>query len=803
MPRKSDQSARNGPRPKLPSEAWGRLEGILERFEDARERGEQPALDDYLAAATAERQALLIELVQEELEYRLKAGEAVRVETYLERYPELRGHAAAVLDLLATEYACRRPSASHGLLEEYGRRFPEYGPDLPARLLALVGRRGMAQPPAVGAAEAATGPPPPEGSISPAPTQTERPAPTSAAPWPVLPGFEILGELGRGGMGVVYKAQQSSLKRVVALKMILAGSCASVEDLARFRREAEAVAQLQHPNIVQIHEVGEQEGRPYFALEYVEGGSLAQRLHGAPQPARDAAQLLETLARAVHHAHQCGIIHRDLKPANVLLTSEGVPKITDFGLAKRLDTGPGTSTRRHQTQSGAILGTPSYMPPEQASGRKGEVTTLADVYSLGAILYELLTCRPPFRAETPLDTLIQVLEKEPERPGQLNPQVDRDLEAVCLKCLEKDPRKRYASAADLADDLERWQRGEPTRARPPSAWQAVRYWLHRNMRAALWVLAIGLLLGVLVSLSGYLHFLQRPLAESVKNSYTRLPTTGRPWLAALPQMERSLEYAVYFAVLLAIGIAGLAVVLLARPRTSAGDLSHALAAGLVTAYTACMFGGAWAFAGAQVRDTLYHPENQAALRFNKWHLQPNEGLHIVANSEVGELWRRVYERDWQVKRYPDLQGVPEDEKRQILYDKMVCDALIGVQAGLLKTLAAFFILFFLLALEALVAGSLWRRHQRVWPVTLAYAERMIPLAVAVAFLVGLGINASNFQADADWLGKFQRLWWREEVVVAASVLAQVAAWRGWFWPLRLLLHAAWIVLIPYAMRMFG
>ena len=257
-------------------------------------------------------------------------------------------------------------------------------------------------------------------------------------------GYEILGELGRGGMGVVYQARHVKLNRPVALKMILAGSHAGESELARFRAEAEAVALVQHPNIVQIYEIGEQDGRPFFSLEYVAGGSLAAKLNGTPLPARQAAQLVETLARTMQAAHDQGIIHRDLKPANVLLTKDGVPKITDFGLAKQLGSAKG------QTQSGAIMGTPSYMAPEQAAGKTREIGPAADVYALGAILYELLTGRPPFKAESAMETLLQTLEKEPLPPTLLNPKIDRDLETICLKCLQKQAADRYASASAVA-----------------------------------------------------------------------------------------------------------------------------------------------------------------------------------------------------------------------------------------------------------------------------------------------------------------------------------------------------------------
>jgi eukaryotic-like serine/threonine-protein kinase len=300
----------------------------------------------------------------------------------------------------------------------------------------------------------------------------------AAGPQPAVEGYEILGEIGRGGMGVVYKARQVRLSRVVALKMILAGTHAGAEHLGRFRTEAEAVASLHHPNIVQIYDVGEQEGRPYLALEYLDGGSLDNRLDGTPWSVSRAAALIETLARAVHVAHQAGIVHRDLKPGNVLFTADGTPKITDFGLAKRLD------SLTAQTQSGAIMGTPSYMAPEQAAGRVGVVGPHADVYSLGAVLYELLTGRAPFKAESPLDTVLQVMHDEPVRPRRLNPKVPADLETICLKCLDKEPYRRYHSGRALADDLRRFLEGEPVRARPVTTLVRVLHWTRRRPAVA-------------------------------------------------------------------------------------------------------------------------------------------------------------------------------------------------------------------------------------------------------------------------------------------------------------------------------
>jgi hypothetical protein len=281
---------------------------------------------------------------------------------------------------------------------------------------------------------------------------------------PVIDGYEMGELLGRGGMGLVFKARQKSLKREVALKIVVSGAHAGAVERARFRTEAEAVARLQHPGIVQIYEVGEQAGCPYLALEFVSGGNLAEKLEGTPMPPRRAAQLLLDLARAVQHAHERGIIHRDLKPANVLLTEAGVAKIADFGLAKLLDVEQG------QTHSGAVLGSPSYMAPEQAEGRVRAIGPATDVYALGAILYELLTGRPPF-----LETLDQVRTHDPAPPQALQPKVSDDLATICLKCLEKDPAERYPAAAALAHDLDLFLRGEAILARKMTLWdQAAR-----------------------------------------------------------------------------------------------------------------------------------------------------------------------------------------------------------------------------------------------------------------------------------------------------------------------------------------
>jgi serine/threonine protein kinase/tetratricopeptide (TPR) repeat protein len=420
--------------------------------------------------------ATLVELVLIEMEFRWKAKAAsggeikipspdqvhtqpLPIESYVARFPVL-GQPAILRQLVQQELRMRIMQRENPDRGDYRRRFP-------------------------GAEWSDTGLTMADQAIEPAPSA------------PQIPGYEILWELGRGGMGVVYKARQVALDRAVAIKWILAGTGATQQDVTRFRQEAEAVASLQHANIVQVYDVGQVQGRPYIVLEFVDGGTLARKLGDKPLPPRQAAQYVQTLARAVQAVHQRGILHRDLKPGNVLMAADGTPKITDFGLAKRFESqaaGDGGHGASALTQTGAIMGTPCYMSPEQAAGRSREIGPATDIYALGAILYEMLTGRPPFNGASPTDTIMQVQLQEPVAPRRLQPKVPRDLETIALKCLEKTPARRFATAGDLADDLGRFLDGRVIAARPVSGSERLWRWCRRKPAQAALVAAIFLLM---------------------------------------------------------------------------------------------------------------------------------------------------------------------------------------------------------------------------------------------------------------------------------------------------------------------
>ncbi len=452
--------------------AWKEIDAVCTRYEAACRAGQRCDPTDFLGDLDGPaRDRLLRELLAIDLEARKRRGEARKIAEHDSRFqhhstsvdPAFEGEIPDGLTQPSRPRKGRGRKATTG-----GEQLTDVRMDLaPAELSAVV-------------------------------TEALR-----------IAGYEVLGELGRGGMGVVYLARKIALNRLCALKMILAGAHAGSVAHARFRAEAEAIAKLRHPDIVQIYHVGEADGLPYLELEYLSGGGLDQALSGLPKPAAAAAALVEVMARAIADAHQLGIIHRDLKPANVLLDSNGRPKVADFGLAKILGSEGGL------TKSSAVLGSPSYMAPEQAEGESSKIGPRTDVYALGAILYELLSGRPPFRAATALETLAHVKDADPVAPSKIQPGMPADIETICLKCLEKQPVRRYATALDLAEDLRRFQAGEPILAQDPPFWLLL--WKRARRRPALSAALLVTAAAVVLLIGGSLYY-NAQLRESVRKA---------------------------------------------------------------------------------------------------------------------------------------------------------------------------------------------------------------------------------------------------------------------------------------------
>jgi predicted Ser/Thr protein kinase len=721
----------------------------VERLGRLWRQGRRPDVDAFLAEAGPLPTAEVAAVLRVDQRQRWQAGERVSAEDYLRRHPGVAASPEAAVDLVYGEFLLRERQGERPTAADYRQRFPQYADTLRAQIEL---HRAMSAESGDGTGKAE----PAEGATLPT-----APATPAESAWPRLPAYEILEELGRGGMGVVYKARQAALDRVVALKMILAGRLASAADVQRFRTEAEAAARLDHPNIVPIYEVGEHDGQPYFSLKYIEGASLAEQLPRLARDARAAARLVAAVARAVHHAHQRGIIHRDLKPANILLDAGGQPYVTDFGLARRTEGGSGL------TQTGAIVGTPSYMAPEQATGKK-DVTTAADVYSLGAVLYECLTGRPPFQAATPLDTLLQVLEREPERPRALNPKADRDLEEICLKCLAKDPNERYGSADALAADLERWLAGEPISLRSAALATLLRAWLRQNLRTAGRVVGLGLTYGAVLGGLEWLVMSRR--VAGVAAVYDRLPSVPRPWVLFAPAVPDWVLIVAGLAILAGFGGMGFVTAVVVRPTTRHAAVAVGLAVGLLTAVTVLALSSGCSTlsikAVAAIDDDLNIVSGAAFVRPAPGWPPPGDRL---------------------LDKYPDLKKVPEPERGRVIHDKIVGDILAGLVAGLWWGVLIALLICLVPGMTLTVAAwSLLQRHGSVARALLPYAESavvVIFLTVVVGrFGIGPQVQPGIVAPEARWL----------VAVLAALGLGAVAVWLRWPLLVRLATHGAWV-----------
>ena len=527
--------------------------------------------------------------------------------------------------------------------------------------------------------------------------------------------YELLEEIARGGMGVVYKARHQKLNRISALKMIVGGRFSSDEEVQRFQIEAEAAARLDHPGIVPIYEIGEHDGQPFFAMKFVEGGSLADRIDDVRGDLDLAIQILAKVARAVHHGHQRGVLHRDLKPANILIDAKGEPLVADFGLAKS------TTGDSDLTQSGAILGTPSYMPPEQASG-KATVTTAADIYSLGAILYELLTGQPPYQGSSPVDTVMQVLQDPVRSPNELNATVDRDLALICMKCLQREPDHRYSSSAALAHDLENWLAGNPISVRPPTLQSLVARWLRHNRQIAYMFFAI--LAGTTVALTLLTSVLGG--ISTAADVYEYFPDLERPQMFSWATSLAGVAGIGSFLLLLTLG---LFAAITARPTSIKASLRVGSFTGLVCLLLLWILVGWLWFVGMTAKDSQKHVSLLAKVAW-------------PASDSEGEEARRTA-----LNAFQDFEAIRAQDKAKVFTKMVLVEQLTGGWHLLLMWTQASCLATVPVVYGTVLAGTLLRRQLPMWLVTVRYIVAWLAMTIAYLFTA---IAALNWLSKSNW-----------------------------------------------------
>ena len=536
--------------------------------------------------------------------------------------------------------------------------------------------------------------------------------------------YELIEEVARGGMGVIYKARHLKLHRIAAVKMILSGRFSSKEDLQRFHVEAEAAATLDHPGIVPVYEIGESEGQAFFAMKFIEGGSLAERLHEFQADPQAAISLLAKVARAVHHAHQRGILHRDLKPANILIDEDDKPRITDLGLAKN------TADGSNLTNTGAVLGTPSYMPPEQATG-DAAVTTAADVYSLGAIMYELLTGVPPFRGESAMETVLQVRDGQLIPPRKRNEAIDRDLEVICLKCLERNPDERYASAAALANDLEAWLNNEPISISAPSFLAQTQRWFRQNRRVA--YIAFAVITGIVITLPFAASF---ATDSDFGDVYDRFPDSERPWIfsmGTIPQwFNRTMAISLVFVFWPSLGFLNAIV---GQPK----NVWRALATGVLTSGVLMAVFSVLLGWMPLIRAT-----------------NDDDRVKVLTNA----IWPKTdqsqsYRIKEATKLFPGLENIPQDDRAKVVADRLRSDRLAAAPESLIMMFL--FECFFMTPVVYGTAIGYWllTRGHRTWVAYLRYflAWWLAGFAFLFWILIPMDLYQSANQPFVHKLGK--------------------------------------------------
>gem|GEM_PF-1770607 len=599
--------------------------------------------------------------------------------------------------------------------------------------------------------------------------------------------YELIEEIARGGMGVVYKARDRNLNRVVALKMILSGQLASSNDIRRFQQEAEAAANLDHSGIVPIYEVGEHGGQHFFSMKLLEGGSLADQLKELRQDTRKVVQLIADIARAVHYAHQRGILHRDLKPANILLDDAGNPMITDLGLAK--DVG----SQSDLTHTGAVVGTPSYMPPEQAAGER-DITTAADIYAIGAVLYEALAGQPPHSGESPMAILMKVINDEPTPPRELNSKINRTLELICMKCLERDPNNRYSSAGALADDLESWLAGAPVSVRPPSISRVISDTLRTYLRSAFGAAGLGIIIGLVAGL-GMLATSPgwTSLDEQAFSMYEDV--TGESvnrWLFQLLSQNRNPGLVLS---LLSFVFVGLLIQLLIRPKTK----EHAFALGSVSGLTmtiaffvscAGLFGVSIGMdRTVTLATSLQHHVTAATLD-----KKGEEGNSAPPGKSEDQL-PTVKADETEMPNYAAINEANEQDRDELIEKVSMLDAVRSITHGILAGVLA----SAMLCITCCVGGSIFANKLQaeqmgVWRMLLPQAEVGVLFFCLAVFLYGGEVNP-RFRTTINEV-TFSPLLWRLLSYVLVGVPLFVAFKRKpWYfrWAVYAVAFGLWIV----------